>query len=57
MSDESGWLRVPRSALSSFLDAYPSATSLTEVRKAMEQRHDVRLDVDYLYVRETEAEG
>jgi conjugal transfer pilus assembly protein TraI len=57
MSEESGWLRVPRSALSSFLDAYPSAASLAQLRKAMEQRHDVHLEVDYLYVRETEAEG
>mgnify|MGYP000200344910 CR=1 FL=1 len=57
MSEEGGWLRVSRSVLRSFLDAHPSATSLTELRKAMEQRHDVRLDVDYLYVRETGAEG
>jgi conjugal transfer pilus assembly protein TraI len=57
MSEEGGWVRVPRSVLRSFLDAYSSATSLTELRKAMEQRHDVRLDIEYLYVREPEAEG
>lgn len=57
MSEEGGWLRVPRSVLSSFLDAHPGAASLAQLRKAMEQRHDVRLDVDYLYVRETGAEG
>jgi conjugal transfer pilus assembly protein TraI len=57
MSEEGGWLRVPRSVLSSFLDAHPGAASLAQLRKAMEQRHDVRIDVDYLYVRETGAEG
>lgn len=57
MSEEGGWLRVPRSVLSSFLDAHPSAASLAELRKTMEQRHDVRLDVEYLYVRETGADG
>jgi conjugal transfer pilus assembly protein TraI len=56
-SEEGGWLRVPRSVLSSYLDAHPSATSLAQLRKAMEQRHDVRLDVEYLHVRETGAEG
>nr|WP_269456950.1 MobH family relaxase [Sulfurifustis variabilis] len=57
MSEEGGWLRLPRSVLSSFLDTHPGAASLAQLRKAIEQRHDVRLDVDYLYVRETGAEG
>ena len=48
VSEDGGWLRVPRSVLSSFLDAHGNATSLAQLRKAIEQRHDVRLDVDHL---------
>lgn len=54
VSEEGAWLRVPRSVLSSFLRTHPSAISLAQLRIAIEQRHDVRLDTDYLYVRKPE---
>lgn len=54
VSEDGDWLHVQRSVLASFLDAQRSTTPLVELRRAIERRHDVRLDVDHLYVKKLE---
>lgn len=50
ITDQGSWLRVERAVISQYASEH-TTLSLAQLRMAVEQRHDARLDADYLYVR------